>query len=848
MSQEQIKMLTDMLNKGILTSEAYKTAIEALQNSSVDVSSAQIGGASVGNHTMVDTDLDSPSPIGKETRIDDPSPVANLATIPLQKNPHPQREVSHASFSQHVPKSNIGGETIVDSVVPSSVDTDISVEFLKEGSIIGDHRIISVIGEGGMGKVFRARHTIPALADQEGDVAIKLMKPSVAQNPVFQERFIREASLGKTIQHPNIARVHHVYSNPLALVLSYIDGKELRELIPDAGMPISQALTYLYPIAKALDTLHAKGIIHRDIKPDNIKIATEGMPILLDFGIAKDSNSVSTMTKTSMAMGTEAYMAPEQMNAKAVMAPADQYALAMTFYECICGSLPWGKTETSAQVVMRKMTQNFISPQEKGCHIQSDLWAIIKRGLSIEPSERFADCFSFLEALSESNTSNVTLSKRSNPSTSSRSTFSQNHHVSEPSTINLAKKITPNNPPTILQHESSSPPKAQPSKIDAAQKNRERNNTASVHSVDGLPNTSSNNKLKHTLMFIGAGVVTLLGISIFAAQDSDSSKAPKERVVNSKPSTSNTEESESSKVDLNHRTPSRQSKTQSHEALLSNMGIQMVSFPAHHAIEMGSSRTEEGRDNDEARTQASISKSFAISDAEITQKQYNTIMGFNPSKERTRYWGANPSEGEACSKYGVGDDYPVHCVSWLDSIKFCNRLSEKLGLEPVYSISNSYVKRKSNANGFRLPTEVEWIYAARGAQKTQTFLSRSASSLCKYANVSNSQTQYLHPNWTKRGVLSCEDNWAALAPIRSQNPIRGLYDMTGNLWEWTWSVYSSDGPNTRNSTSISLYENVTLRGGAWQGPAADYRLANRYSQLPKRHSFFVGFRIAQNTD
>jgi|GEM_PF-605485 len=279
---------------------------------------------------------------------------------------------------------------------------------------------------------------------------------------------------------------------------------------------------------------------------------------------------------------------------------------------------------------------------------------------------------------------------------------------------------------------------------------------------------------------------------------------------------------------------------------LQELGITLVSFPAQSGIQLGSFYEEEGRDADESVTTASISSRFVISDTEITQGQYAAVMGSNPAQDGYRYWGRKPSHGESCANYGVGDTLPVHCVSWIDAIRFCNRLSVELGLAPVYTILQTQVLLDKNADGFRLPTEVEWVYAARGVSREQAFLSRYASSLCEYANVSNSGTEMRHPNWTRRGIISCEDSWDTLAPVGSQRSSRGLYDMTGNLWEWTWSAYTSSGPNTKFSSSVSLDSKVVMRGGAWAGPAADYRLANRYSQLPDRHSFFVGFRIVRN--
>lgn len=274
-----------------------------------------------------------------------------------------------------------------------------------EGTLIGSHQVIALLGEGGMGSVYRGRHTMEAFAKAEGDVAIKVIQPRLAQDPQFRNRFVREASLGKRISHPNIAKVVSINSdnNQLSLVMEYIEGKELKDLIPEGGMSIDEVVRLLKPIASALDYLHEQGIVHRDMKPANVRVKPDGTPVILDFGIAKDTNEVdSGMTQTGTAMGTQSYMAPEQMDARSVTGAADQYALAMMVYQMLSGKFPWEEGLSSVRITVAKMSNQLVSLKDVNANLMN-CSPTVMRGLSLNPSERFPSCTQFIQALSQRN-------------------------------------------------------------------------------------------------------------------------------------------------------------------------------------------------------------------------------------------------------------------------------------------------------------------------------------------------------------------------------------------------------------------------------------------------------------
>ena len=266
---------------------------------------------------------------------------------------------------------------------------------------IGQYRILGLLGEGGMGSVYKARHKTERIAKARGDVAIKLIKREYAQNPALKNRFEQEAALGMTIKHPNIADVIDFYDHDgdLAFIMEFVEGVELKEKIPSGGLSIEDTISYLKPIAEAVDYLHSKNIIHRDLKPANIKIKPDGTPVILDFGIAKDTSEEDVgMTSTGMAMGTQSYMAPEQLDAKNVDGKADQYALCMMAYEMLSGGFPWEVGESSLRIGMRKLGGR-LKPLQDVSSVRKEIDAAVMKGLSVEPQKRYENCVSFIQTL-----------------------------------------------------------------------------------------------------------------------------------------------------------------------------------------------------------------------------------------------------------------------------------------------------------------------------------------------------------------------------------------------------------------------------------------------------------------
>ncbi len=212
--------------------------------------------------------------------------------------------------------------------------------------------ILELVGRGGMGSVFKARQK-----SLQRTVALKIIRPEINAKPGFAERFVREARALAQLNHPNIVTVHDFgqVDGLYYLVMEYIDGVNLRQMLLNRQLTPRQALEVVPAVCDALQFAHDHGIVHRDIKPENILVDRDGRVKIADFGLAKLLNRESTatnLTGTNNVMGTMNYMAPEQFERPAeVDHRADIYSLGVVIYEMLTGELPMGRFALPSQKV-----------------------------------------------------------------------------------------------------------------------------------------------------------------------------------------------------------------------------------------------------------------------------------------------------------------------------------------------------------------------------------------------------------------------------------------------------------------------------------------------------------------
>lgn len=262
---------------------------------------------------------------------------------------------------------------------------------------------------------------------------------------------------------------------------------------------------------------------------------------------------------------------------------------------------------------------------------------------------------------------------------------------------------------------------------------------------------------------------------------------------------------------------------------------EMVILPAGSFM-MGSPDDEVDRFDDETLHPVTFTRQFALARTEVTQGQYFAVTGERPVEDR------QDLTGDACRTAGVGDGLPV---DWLDAIRYSNRLSEMENLGQVYDIRGDDVVW-SDGDGYRLPTEAEWEYAARAGLDTIYVGTNDPARACDYGNVLDQSAREEYPDIDP---FPCSDRHVRLAPvddkITRENPWR-LRGLGGNAAEWVWDWFGPYDPESRDLTGPKGGGVRVIRGGSWWNVPRNARVAYRLRYVPSYRIDFVGFRVARS--
>ena len=249
---------------------------------------------------------------------------------------------------------------------------------------IGQYQILEEIASGGQATVYRAWDT-----DTGHVVALKVIHPHLVRDTDYLERFHREARLAASIDHPNVVKIFEVGQEEQSYFISMeFLPLSINDLIVSQGpLPVERAVYICYQTALALQSAHDQGIVHRDIKPHNILIATDGTAKVGDFGIARAAD-LSTMTRTGALLGTPQYMAPEQANGQRADVRSDLYSLGCVLYQMLTGEVPFdGKTPW--EVIRQHIQSHPKKVNTLRSEVPSDLNKLVDRCLEKDPAQRY---------------------------------------------------------------------------------------------------------------------------------------------------------------------------------------------------------------------------------------------------------------------------------------------------------------------------------------------------------------------------------------------------------------------------------------------------------------------------
>ncbi len=273
-----------------------------------------------------------------------------------------------------------------------------------QGHTLGPYELQELLGQGGMGVVYRAHHS-----KMKRDVAVKILPSGNVNNEVHLKRFLREAEITALLEHPHIVPIYDYGSldNLNYVIMRLLTGGSLTERMEGwAGgtiprPPMSEIIALFKDIASALDYAHGKGAIHRDIKPGNVMFDNTGNVFVVDFGLVKLVDAArSVLTGSGIILGTPAYMAPEQWKDEPLTPAIDQYAVAILLFAAITGALPFD-SDTPYELMQMHCYHDPPPAHLKRDDVSVEASAILERALSKHPMERFGSVSEFIQAFED---------------------------------------------------------------------------------------------------------------------------------------------------------------------------------------------------------------------------------------------------------------------------------------------------------------------------------------------------------------------------------------------------------------------------------------------------------------
>jgi formylglycine-generating enzyme required for sulfatase activity/tRNA A-37 threonylcarbamoyl transferase component Bud32 len=681
---------------------------------------------------------------------------------------------------------------------------------------LGGIPLICKLGQGGMGAVYYGVHQ-----RLNKEVAVKVLPFNLAESqPEMVQRFFREAQIAAMVQSPYLVSVMDVNDDKglFFLVMEFVGGDSagayLRKTKKNAnvvGLSIATALDICIAATKGIAAAHEAGIIHRDIKPDNILIpmsrATGDMQFknskVADLGLARGEDLGQSLTMGNACMGTPGYMAPEQaLDAKRVHKSADIFSMGATLYSLMGGCAPFTGS-TPINIVLETAQSPHTPIGILRDDVPAQLVAIIDRCLEKSPAKRYADGNELLEAL-EAIRPTIHAAPAPGPKA--------------PSAIPNVRAINVNELIEDARHLVGSNPEAALEKIAEIEKRAQANADAGLTLLTGPSHEAADlrRQAEQAIARRSGGssadffqaLANAIPIALNAKKDGEwdiviaALEGPLQSLGNS--DHPNRGLAEKLLEQARQRSGSGASTTaapSSGSGLKIDLGagvlLELVALPAG-TFTMGSPPTEKGRSANEIPHAVTFTRPLHIGKFAVTQAQYEQVMGANPSEFK-------------------GRDNPAENVTWDDCLEFCRRVAEKTGTQ------------------LRLPTEAEWEYACRAGTSTPFHFGEIIT-----PDQANYDGNFNYESGPK-GVYRQKTTPCGSFPPNAW----GLYDMHGNIWEWCHDWYAAY-PNQAltDPQGPAAGKHRVMRGGSWNYRPALCRSATRYWDAPAERSSRRGFRVA----
>jgi formylglycine-generating enzyme required for sulfatase activity/serine/threonine protein kinase len=683
-----------------------------------------------------------------------------------------------------------------------------------------------------MGAVYLVENT-----ELQRDEALKVPHFGSEDNANVRERFLREARAAAKLDHPNLCPIYDVgvIDEIYFLTMRLLPGKPL-SAYTGRPHPPREAVKVVMKLAQALEHAHAKGVIHRDLKPGNIIVCPGTGPTVLDFGLAKEiRHQDHKLTQTGATLGTPAYMPPEQVKGELDrMGPAsDVYSLGVILFELLTGRVPF--VGTVGEVMGKVVFTEAPLPSEVLPGMSPEVDEVCHEAMAKEPEDRHPSMKDFgaalarllptLAAKNEAGKPNQPVNSRNTPDVFDMPTLPPEQ---APGSNHLLREMLPAIPLVPIPDETEPEP---PKPLTLRRKRR----TADAVSPAAPRRGALIVWLCLALVAGGVSVAALFWLGgkgrDRAANDSGKTRDQGQRAkvgpitfdrnrnAKDKNDTRKYGDSKDPAVTADAGPDSEETTKALPADFTNQIGMRLVRIPAG-TFTMGSPREEVGRSPDEDQHEVTVS-TFHLGVYEVTQKQYTMVMGKNPS------WHSRAGNERGKVRGIDTDDFPVECVSWYDAVAFCNKLTAIDMKKPVGWV-------------YRLPREAEWEYACRGGAPSYQLFHFGNSLSFREANFKGS---------SPFGGAEKGNYLERPCKVGSYQPNRlGLCDMHGNVWEWCldWygNGYYSMSPKKDPSGPLSGSMRV-MRGGCWGDVAQRCRSAYRGgSNTPDTCYGNLGFRVA----
>ena len=678
--------------------------------------------------------------------------------------------------AEHKKSEHQDGESLAKDMIKSGHLTKYQAEQILSGKgknlCMGQYVLQEKLGAGGMGQVFKAYH--PSM-DRTVAIKVILTKGKIDEESV--RRFEREVKAAAKLSHPNIITVYDAgnANGRHFMVMELVKGQDLNVIVHRKGtFGVSETINYIKQVARGLAFAHESGVIHRDIKPANLFLDIKGNVKILDMGLAKISareneETLSMLTGTTAIMGTVDFMSPEQgLSSRDVDPRADIYSLGATLYYFLTKKVMYEGDTAFAKVIAHSESP---IPSLKAIRsdVSDDLEFIYTKMVAKQVEDRYQSMLELiqdLDAIEKGSASTKNLTELS-------TIYSLRDEFGEIDVSKISSKKA----------------------IQSSKSNK----------------SAGKKDYKFALIATGIGVV-LIGIVALAfilgrSSNSQSEVALKSNTANEKVEfvTSNdsakgipTEgnllvapftETKAKEVQK-EVAKSFQKEVDEKEDLGKGIKLEMVLIPAG-VFKMGSPASEPGRQPNETQHEVTLTKPYYLGKYEVTQEQWEGVMGINPSKTK-------------------GEKLPVTDVSWNDCQEFIKKLNA------------------STKGGYRLPTGAEWEYSCRAG--TSTAYSVGDSLTKSDANYGSGGNSVVDVGSYKANAF-------------------GLYDMHGNVWEWCedskadYPVVSATDPKGEVTGTNRL-----LRGGSFLGNVPGTGSSHRNFFKPTSRVPYLGFRLARTVD